>query len=71
MDKEVGEMAAMAFTRWAKRSTVATINELTYASKIYLEHSNKREAIKKVKYAVPRSRKRFQQLRAKTSVIYV
>lgn len=71
MEKSESEMAATAFERWAKRSTLATINELTYAAKPYVEESHKRETSKKVRYAVPRTRKRFQQLKAKSNVIYV
>ncbi|KAF6018962.1 hypothetical protein EB796_022724 [Bugula neritina] len=71
MDKEPSEMAAMAFEKWAKRSTAANINELTFAAKPFLEESSKKELSKKVKYSVPRTKKRFQQLRAKPSVIYV
>ncbi|XP_067934357.1 uncharacterized protein [Watersipora subatra] len=71
MDRGDNEMAAMAFERWAKRSTLATINELTYAAKPYVEQLHKREISKRIKYSIPRTRKRFQQLKAKTSVIYV
>jgi len=64
-------MAYLAFERWAKRSTSATINELVYASKSFVEETTRKESAKKTKYTVPRTKKRFQQLKAKSNVIYV
>ena len=71
MDKSDSEMGAMAFEKWAKRSTLATVNELTYAAKPYVDETQKREVNRRMKFAVPRARKRFQQLKAKSNVIYV
>lgn len=71
MEKSVSEMAASAFERWAKRSTLATINELTYAAKPFIETAKKKEATRKSKYSVPRTKKRFSQLKVKSNVIYV
>lgn len=65
------EMGVVAFERWAKRSTSATINELVFASKSFTEVATRRRMNQRARYCVPRIKKRFQQLNMKTNVIYV
>lgn len=70
-DKSPGDMAVVAFEKWAKRSTAASVNELTFTAKPYTSANAKKEFGKRANFCVPRAPRRFRHLELKANVIYV
>lgn len=70
-DKSPIDMAVIAFEKWAKRSTSASVNELIFAAKPFTSAHMKRELTRKTNFCVPRVPRRFRHLEVKADVIYV